>query len=209
MYQELPEERLLNLIKGKNRGRSVERSMDLPAKIPNASAPDIMKVLSKIMSSKSELLKTANRYLLAVLIAVFAYAAYAIFSPAWQVSPVVQETSGRTAAPIGGALPNGHLLRPKLGDYPAYAAVISSRSLFKTESAPAAPAVNQSASLLGKFNLVGIMPGDRSQAIIEDKQTMKTYYLFKGDSFDGAIVEDIGDGRVVLESGGERVNLVL
>lgn len=61
----------------------------------------------------------------------------------------------------------------------------------------------------GNIGLVGIVPGDNPQAIVEDKKNQKTYYLIKGQSIDEITVEDIIEDKVVLEYRGKRMTLVL
>lgn len=57
------------------------------------------------------------------------------------------------------------------------------------------------------LNILGIVAGDNNQAIIEDKQSKKTYFLYKGDSFGEFKVLDIKDSGVILEHKGERIEL--
>lgn len=61
----------------------------------------------------------------------------------------------------------------------------------------------------GNVALVGIIPGDNPQAIVEDRKNQKTYYLIKGQSIDKITVEDISEDKVVLEYRGKRMTLVL
>jgi hypothetical protein len=96
-----------------------------------------------------------------------------------------------------------------LKDYSAYSQTIGSKKLFFSEIVSAVADVGQSSALSDRFSLVGIITGDNPQAVIEDKKAGKTYYLYKGASFDGTIVEDIGSGRVILDCKGERISLVL
>ena len=60
-----------------------------------------------------------------------------------------------------------------------------------------------------KFSLVGIIAGENPQAIVEDKEAQKTYYLYKGQGFGEVTVEDVGEGRVVLNYKGREIILVL
>lgn len=61
----------------------------------------------------------------------------------------------------------------------------------------------------GSLGLVGIVPGDNPQAIVEDKKNQKTYYLVKGQSINGITVEDINEDKVVLEYRGKSMTLFL
>ena len=57
------------------------------------------------------------------------------------------------------------------------------------------------------LNLLGIITGDKDQAIIEDKEKNKTFFLYRGDSFGGFTLFDIKEGGVVLDYKGEKVEL--
>lgn len=59
------------------------------------------------------------------------------------------------------------------------------------------------------IGLVGIIPGDKPQAIIEDKKSQKTYYLMKGQSISDISVEEIDKDQVTIEYKGKRINLFL
>ena len=60
---------------------------------------------------------------------------------------------------------------------------------------------------LQDFNLLGVITGDDNQAIIEDKKTKRTFFLYKGDSFREFKVYDIREGSVTLDYQGERIEL--
>ena len=60
-----------------------------------------------------------------------------------------------------------------------------------------------------QVGLVGIVAGDNPQAIIEDKKAQKTYYLNKGQSFNGYVVEEILENKVVLDYEGKKISLFL
>ena len=96
--------------------------------------------------------------------------------------------------------------------YSYYSNRISGRNIFgasssiQTEAQSASGSGDAAADTLG---LVGIVPGTNPQAIIEDKKAQKTYYLNKGQSFNGYVVEEISDGKVVLDYGGRKISLFL
>ena len=58
-----------------------------------------------------------------------------------------------------------------------------------------------------RIGLVGIITGDKPQAIIEDKKAQKTYYMSKGQSFDGYVVEEIYDDKVIINYEGRKKNI--
>jgi hypothetical protein len=72
-----------------------------------------------------------------------------------------------------------------------------------------APSVAAKA-LAARLSLMGIIAGDPAQAIIEDVQTKKTYFVTVGQAVvDGAILRSVLDHRVILELEGEKIELTL
>lgn len=60
-----------------------------------------------------------------------------------------------------------------------------------------------------RFHLVGIIPGDPAQAIIEDAQTHGTIYATAGQAVGEVQVEKVLSDRVVLTSADEHMDLML
>jgi len=63
--------------------------------------------------------------------------------------------------------------------------------------------------LIKDLSLVGIIPGDRPQVIIEDKRNGQTLFLQVGEMIDMIKIKEIQSGRVVLEIGDETITLSL
>lgn len=64
--------------------------------------------------------------------------------------------------------------------------------------------------LASRLTLMGIVSGDPAQAIIEDSQTKKTYFVTPGQAVvDGAVLEQVLDHRVILDLDGEKITLTL
>ena len=59
------------------------------------------------------------------------------------------------------------------------------------------------------ISLLGIIAGDIPQAIIEDKRSQKTYYLNKWQSLGEFVVDDIQEGKVVLNYKGEKFEVYM
>jgi cell division protein FtsL len=57
------------------------------------------------------------------------------------------------------------------------------------------------------LNLLGIVTGDNNQAIIEDKNLKKTFFLYKGDNIGELKVYDIKNNAVILDYKGEKIEL--
>lgn len=65
-------------------------------------------------------------------------------------------------------------------------------------------------SLAARLTLTGIVAGDPAQAIIEDTETKKTYFVTVGQMVvDGAVLKQVLDNRVVLDLDGEKIELSL
>lgn len=59
------------------------------------------------------------------------------------------------------------------------------------------------------INVVGIISGVKPQAIIEDKKNQKTYYVNKGQYVGEFLVEDIQEGKIIINARGQRLELYL
>jgi len=134
--------------------------------------------------------------------------------------------SGVTTAPVRAtfvlsklmlqALPQG---RPESSEPPSVSvhssvepassiAAAASRPLFRTGGRTAALSIQspteQGRMVAGRLQVVGMITGSPSQAILEDAQTRKTYVVVAGQSVgEGILVEAIQPHRVVLSVGGE------
>jgi len=65
-------------------------------------------------------------------------------------------------------------------------------------------------TLAARLSLMGIVAGNPAQAIIEDAQTKKTYFVTVGQMVvDGAVLQSVLDHRVILELEGEKIELTL
>ena len=107
--------------------------------------------------------------------------------------PVVQTGS---AAPLSAAA--GH---------PLFVSPASSGS-----AAPAAsvPLGEEAKALASRLNVLGIVDGNPMQAIIEDSQSKKTYFVSVGQQVvEGLAVAEVRKDRVILELNGQRIELSL
>ncbi len=101
-------------------------------------------------------------------------------------------------------------------EIPSLAASVS-RPLFTPPAAtpvfPAGPRPSQSAAgktLATRLTLMGIVSGNPAQAIIEDAETKKTYFVTPGQMVvDGAVLERVLDNHVILDLDGEKIDLTL
>lgn len=61
--------------------------------------------------------------------------------------------------------------------------------------------------LIKDLNLMGIITGNKNQAIIEDKKEKRTLFLYEGDSIRELRVYEIKENEVILEYKGEKIEL--
>lgn len=57
------------------------------------------------------------------------------------------------------------------------------------------------------LHLLGIVMGDRNQAVIEDRVLERKYFLYKGDRLGEYTVFDIKEGSVTLDREGKKITL--
>ena len=117
---------------------------------------------------------------------------------------------------------------PSVSSEPAHAAAPApeipsleaslSHSVFTASAAagaagPPTPRTGPSGSakeLASRLTLMGIVSGNPGEAVIEDAQTKKTYFVTAGQAVvDGATLERILDNRVILDLNGEKIDLTL
>lgn len=95
--------------------------------------------------------------------------------------------------------------------YSYYSSSIEARSIFtpqqvEIEPVAAGPTVDE---VRANLSLIGIIAGERPQAIIEDRKAGKSYFLYKGGSVGEAKVVDVLDDSVIMEYQGQKFELVL
>ncbi len=106
-----------------------------------------------------------------------------------------------------------------LDDLPSLASS-TSRPLFAIPVETAATPTTQPATrttpstaaklLASRLSLMGIVAGEPAQAVIEDAQTKKTYFVTTGQAVvEGAVLEQVLDNRVILNLDGEKIELTL
>lgn len=102
-------------------------------------------------------------------------------------------------------------LKDQIKPYEFYLEGMRNRQIFSSKSSQeterSLSSVN--ADLVKDINLVGIISGENPQAIIEDKKTQKTYYVTKGQFVGEMQVEDIQEGKIILNYKGQRFELYL
>jgi hypothetical protein len=219
-----PEEKLLSIIKGKQNipesGAPKPEIKDIKPlpRAPWSKIDDYILAVLKNDFLKNNILdaralRVFNKYtvIIAALIAGYLILDIILVSPSRKAASLIAK-----AAPSGplAVVPAGKTMPVETKGYAYYSNKMSGRNIFaggssiQTESQ--ASGTEPSAEMSGgNLGLVGIVPGDNPQAIVEEKKNQKTYYLLKGQSINGITVEDIKEDKVVLEYGGKRMTLFL
>lgn len=88
------------------------------------------------------------------------------------------------------------------------------REIFASSPAPTMraeeiPASGQNLDLIKNINLVGIISGENPQAVIEDKNTQKTFYLSREQFIGEFQVKEIKEGKVILDYKGQSYELYM
>lgn len=95
--------------------------------------------------------------------------------------------------------------------YSYYSSAIEGRNIFlpqqvEIEAVVTGPTLEE---ISAGLSLIGIIAGDRPQAIIEDKKSGKSYFLYKGGLVGKTKIVEILEDSIVMEYQGERFELVL
>jgi type II secretory pathway component PulC len=91
-----------------------------------------------------------------------------------------------------------------------YTQETGNRQIFSSSGnnpAAANPAAAVNADVIKGINLVGIISGANPQAIIEDKETQRSFYLSRGQFLGELRIEDIQESKVILSYRGVRYEL--
>ena len=97
-------------------------------------------------------------------------------------------------------------------DYEYYSNMIAGKQIFAVADNAQEGAVAETAVLddaAKNLILVGILAGQKMQAVIENKKTEKTSTLNQGDRLEGFTVVEILSNKVILNQNGKKVTLSL
>lgn len=202
-----PEEKLLRLI----RGQKKIRVPVLTEGNPNALAP--VKIQGGVIRQKQtfKFKKYIPRFNTNILISIGLVSAslYLLSAFAYPLF-VTKETIFLRENPLDKITESKEAIKQEeIKPYDFYTQGIKTKQIFGAASAQLTqePNVTVGANLIKDINLLGVISGDSPQAIIEDKKSQKTYYVTKGQMIGEFQVEDIGDGKIILNYSGQRFEL--
>lgn len=206
-----PEEKLLRLIRGQKKPRtlypldkagSVERRITPAASSPKPSIKNASFLLDRYLTAA-----TARKVIIALLAFSLIYLAASFAWPLVGLKKIVLPQASLNQA---GALKFTPKEEPK--PYEFYLDSIKQRQIFGgsvLQQARVPAPVATKADLIKEMSLVGIIAGDNPQAIIQDKTTEKTYYVIKGQFIGDIQIEDILEGKIIVNDKGKRYELYL
>lgn len=194
----LPEEKLLRLIRGDT--QKADRHLNIPS-----LEPDEPKARNRpIFMSRNRKTLLSERVFLLIL------ACSCVCLPLAYIEPL------KSKKDIQFKVPHSEKIREKTtqGDqkskpFSFYVTAVSQRDIF---SAPRRQenkiiTVKGDADSIKDINLVGIIFGKTPQAVIENKKTKETYTLSKGETIGEFQLEEIQQGKVILNSNERKYEL--
>ncbi len=163
--------------------------------------------ISMPFSLKGINIRTFNALLIVILSGLILYFVYDIVYTAFyrkaEIRVIVDDVSVTTAPADKDAID----AKP----YSYYSSSVGGRNIFmpqqvEVEQVVTGPSVDE---IKAGLSLIGIIAGARPQAIIEEKKTGKSYFLYMGGTVGESQVVEITDDSVVLEYQGQRFELIL
>jgi len=196
-----PEEKLLRLIKKQNKHGN---AADKEAVVTGAGSGPAIKFSPANLLKKYLSFLFIQKLIVPVFAASFIYLIISFIYPLFNVNTnkFMEIAQGKTA----------ELMKEPAGEikpYEFYLEGIKSKKIFNAASSEGpSSSINDAESFKG-LNLVGIISGDNPQAIIEDKAVGKTYSINKGQFIGEFCIDDIQEGKVILNRNGQKLELFL
>ncbi len=218
MHNDSAEEKLLKLIKSSEGARQRQKQVIAPAqkfglaKEPNAAGrilgkPHIITRVSRWLKALN--LESINKLLRLGIILIFLLFIFSYFYSLKNIKDLLREDSDPAENSDINSLP-----KPLKGELNDYSVALEKKDIF-TASGVLNSGQNRANSALSSTNaianlkLLGVIAGQKPQAIIEDGIEQKSYAVGVGDYFKEFLVEDIGSGKVTLSYKGSRFDLFL
>lgn len=205
----LPEEKLLKLIRA-GKKQDVLINNKSPALTPSAIT-DLKNI------SKPFVFLGLQKYLSVFSIRKIIWVFFAV-SCIYFVSSFIYPWFGLKQIKLS-EVPDSHPALPEVAGKPTakpyefYLEGIQGRQIFTSTSTEIQegqhPVSGANVDLIKDISLVGIISGDNPQAVIEDKNIQKTYYVTKGQFIGQFEVKDIQEGKIILHYNNQRYELYL
>ena len=217
-----PEERLLRLIKGPRKKEAPEKEGTSSEIRTSEVMPQMGRVPQEKIEAKASRAvsipfpfklkgfntRAVNSALIIILAGLLAYFIYDLFYMSYRGREMDILKEGDEAI-IPKIIGQEDALEIK--PYSHYSSSVEGRDIFMPQQVEVEPVITGPGleEISGSLSLIGIIAGDRPQAIIEDKKTGKSHFLYKGGSIGKAKLVDILGDSVIMEYQGETFELVL
>ena len=215
-----PEERLLHIIKGAGKNE-IHPAAGRTMQLNKAALPKEGRLLSEIkqgrrgirnamvreITDRAHFLARLNKGLL--LISCLLIAGVTVVIRSLQISHSEIDADNEFSSE-NAYIPEELKAKP----FSYYAGLIAKKDLFKMtlevkKETPKALMQAGPLELLNNYSLSGVVSGESPQAIIEDKKSRKAYFLNKGQYLGEFRIEDIMEGKVILDFNGQKFELSL
>lgn len=219
-----PEEKLLRLIRGekKQKDRSVPERTASPQRPGEAPATGTKTTKDEPRGNQAVIdewkyLKFINVALIIILIVTISFFIFDFISSNLRQPVLIsgQGPKGPNYEPSPTAETKGANREAQTMPFSAYSESIGRRELFKPQQSEvrtertSGAKIESASDKLKDLSLIGIIAGEKPQAVIEDKKIQKTYFLYKGQILNQMKLEEILEDRVILDFEGEKFELTL
>ncbi len=212
-----PEEKLLRLIRGSKKKETAKREGGVEAQSSEQMAQTgklpvrrgeveakAARAVSLPFTLRDFNLRPVNVVLIIILAGLLVYFVYEVFYTSYhKEADIFAESEKVTEIEEEDSL--------EIKPYSFYSSAIEGRNIFmpqqlEVEEVITGPSLEE---ITADLSLIGIIAGERPQAIIEEKKSGKSYFLYKGGSVGKAKIVEILEDSVVMEYQGEKFELVL
>ncbi|MCM8797224.1 MAG: hypothetical protein NC923_05025 [Candidatus Omnitrophica bacterium] len=203
-----PEEKLLRLIKGEKKPSAYSSAQNIVSEIKAESIDrqksfflvNLINAWVKTIFSSANLHKIVSGALLLSLIYLVFVFVYPLFGLKVKFPEVPQ------------GIPKGleDISKQENQSFESRQEQTLKRQIFANPSTlenPISAAVESQS--IKDINLVGIIAGENPQAIIKDNKTQQIFYLSKGQFIGEFQIEEIQDGKIILERNEEKFELFM
>ena len=212
MHPDSPEDRLLHLIRGEKgkqgtpaaAGIASTEKFNIPAEVKSGFLSSLMiKICVENVFFKPSSLKRINKYLALILLLLLAYLGFLFYpSSSDDVNSLINSDIQLVVRAKPGEIKNN--------DFSYYLKDIKGKNIFQAPQIKKTIAIEEETIDINKrFNLVGVLPWDNPQAVIEDLEAGKTLYVVKGQQISNVLVTEITEEHVVLNYNDTDYKLVL
>ena len=213
-----PEERLLRLIKKPVKqpvmsataaSGAVEGGPVAPAIPPASDRPTVTSGMhgasSVSAAAKRSGIHTTNVILSAIFVCMLVFFVASLFlGDESEPDTLIEQIVSQEVEVVGEGVP-----APKEVGF--YTSAVKGRNIFVSPAIDSAPVITGPSldEVSGGLSLLGIIAGDRPQAIIEDTVTGKSSFVYKGGRVGKSKIIDIGEDVVTMEYQGQTFELYL